>query len=257
MSYLQAILLAVIQGLTEFLPISSSGHLVIFQKLFGLSEPPVVFDILVHVGTLGAVILFFRNRLVQILKGLARREGESWNIFLMVVIGTIPAVVVGLVLQNYIKQMFNSLELVKITLLVTAGLLFSVKFVKHLDRGFKYLNWQDAFFVGAFQALAILPGVSRSGATIVSGLWRRLDRQTAFCFSFYLAIPAIIGALTLQVPELTNSQFSYLDKGLLGMAIAGVVGYFALDLLEKFLRSAKFFYFGFYCAILGFSLLLL
>ena len=244
-SYPQAIFLAIIQGLTEFLPISSSGHLVIFQKLFGLN-PPVLFDILVHVGTLGAIIAYFLKPLSKISK----------HTLLLVVIGTIPAVVVGLFLQTYITQIFDSLKLVGVALLMTAGLLLVSKRFKLLNRRFKYLKWQDALFVGIFQALAILPGVSRSGSTIVAGLARKLDRETAFRFSFYLAIPAILGALTLQIPDLIGGQVNYLSQGILGMIIAGAVGYEALKILEKTLLGAKFWLFGIYCLVLGIVILL-
>jgi len=244
-SYPQAIFLAIIQGLTEFLPISSSGHLVIFQKLFGLN-PPVLFDILVHVGTLGAIIAYFLKPLSKISK----------HTLLLVVIGTIPAVVVGLFLQTYITQIFDSLKLVGVALLMTAGLLLVSKRFKLLNRRFKYLKWQDALFVGIFQVLAILPGVSRSGSTIVAGLARKLDRETAFRFSFYLAIPAILGALTLQIPDLIGGQVNYLSQGILGMIIAGAVGYEALKILEKTLLGAKFWLFGIYCLVLGIVILL-
>ena len=241
MSYSQAIFLAIIQGLTEFLPVSSSGHLVIFQKLFNFTEPPVLFDILVHVGTLGAVLVYFRKELIKI----------SQKIIWLIVVGTIPAAIVGLLLQNYINDIFNSLKLVGVTLLITGGLLFTSKQFKKFNRQFKSLNWRDALLVGAFQALAILPGVSRSGATIVSGLWKRFDRETAFQFSFYLAIPAILGALLLQIPDLIYSPCGYLEQGILGMVVAGAVGYGALRILEKTLLSAKLWLFGIYCLVLG------
>lgn len=245
MSYFQAIILAIVQGLTEFLPISSSGHLVIFQKIFDLKEPPVLFDILVHVGTLGAILVYFRNELIKI------SQKTIW----LIIIGTIPAVVVGLFLENYINQIFNSLELVGITLLVTGGLLLSTKKLKSFNRRFNQLKWQDSLFVGLFQALAILPGISRSGATIVSGLWRKIDRETAFQFSFYLAIPAILGALVLQIPNLIYSPCNYFHQGILAMIIAGVVGYGALKILEKSLLSAKFWLLGFYCLFVGLIIL--
>lgn len=248
MTYPQAIFLAIIQGLTEFLPISSSGHLVISQKLLGL-KPPILFDILVHVGTLGAIIIYFWKPLLKISKQTVS----------MVVIGTTPAAVAGLFLQRYIAQIFDSLRLVGMALLITAGLLFSSCQFKSLNKQkkqFKYLKWWDALFIGVLQALAILPGVSRSGSTIVAGLWRGLKQDTAFQFSFYLAIPAILGALTLQIPDLINGQVNYLSQGILGMIIAGIVGYGALKILEKTLISAKLWIFGIYCLVLGIIILL-
>jgi len=250
MFWFQAIFLAIVQGLTEFLPISSSGHLVIFQKIFGLA-PPVLFDILVHVGTLGAIIFFFREDLVKILQGISKREKDSWHIFWLVVIGTIPAIIIGLFLQRDITQIFDSLKLVGVALLITSGLLISTRWFKLLNRQFNQLNWKDALIVGLFQALAILPGVSRSGSTIVAGLSRKMNRETAFQFSFLLAIPAILGALTLQIPELINSQFNYLNQAIGGMVIAGIVGYFSLVILKRFLVKSQLWIFGIYCFLLG------
>jgi len=152
MSYFQAIFLAFVQGLTEFLPISSSGHLVIFQELFDL-ESPVLFDILVHIGTLGAILVYFRKELLKI----SRKTVE------VVFIGTLPVAIVGLFLENYIEPIFNSLKLVGITLLITAGFLFLSSRFKSLNRQFNQLKWQDAFLIGVFQALAILPGISSRG----------------------------------------------------------------------------------------------
>ena len=248
MNYAQALILAIVQGLTEFLPVSSSGHLVIFQKLLHFNQPPVLFDILVHVGTLGAILYYFKKELVSVLR--------KPQLLLMIAIGTLPAALVGFFLQNYIIQIFDSLRMVGISLLITAGLLFSGKFIKMSKRDFKYLNWKKALTVGFFQALAILPGVSRSGSTIVAGLWQGLGRESAFLFSFYLAVPAILGALILQIPSLFNSPYFFLNQSLLGMMAAGIVGYFSLNLLEKTLKSAKLHWFSLYCLILGLLVLI-
>jgi len=256
MSWIQAIFLSIIQGLTEFLPVSSSGHLVIFQKIFRLEEPPVLFDILVHVGTLGAIVFYFRKQLLAIFKGVIKKNRSDINILSMILIGTIPAGIIGFFLQGYIKDIFDSLKLVGLSLLLTAGLLFSTKFTKNLNKDFKHLNWKETLFIGIFQAIAILPGVSRSGSTIVAGLWRNLKRETAFAFSFYLAIPAILGALILQIPEMSNTSGYYLKQGIFGMIVAGIVGYFALTLLERVIKSTKLFWFGFYCFALGVLILL-
>jgi undecaprenyl-diphosphatase len=243
MSFWQAIFLAIIQGLTEFLPVSSSGHLVIFQKLFGL-RPPVLFDVLVHVGTLAAVLIYFRQQWGEI----------SGRLLRLVAIGTIPIIITGLWLQSYLDYLFGSIKLVAVALLVTAFLLFSTRKLKG-KQSLKQAGWFDVFTVGLFQALAILPGVSRSGATITAGLWRKFYRQAAFRFSFFLAIPAILGALVLQIPDLLVSPCGYFPQAALGMLTAGVVGYGALKALEKFLLGAKLWLFGFYCLGLGLCLL--
>lgn len=246
MSYPQVFILSLVQGLAEFLPISSSGHLVILQKLFNFSSPPVLFDILVHVGTLGAVLVYFRKELVEI----------SRKTIWLVIIGTIPAALVGGLFEKNIEVAFNSLQAVGLALLFTAGLLFSTKWVKIGKKQFNYLKWHDGVFIGIFQALAILPGISRSGSTIVSGLWRGAERATAFRFSFYLAIPAILGALVLKSGELMTYSTFELVQGMIGMLIAGIVGYFALRILENVLKSAKLFWFGIYCLVLGIIVLI-
>lgn len=245
MNTTQAIFLAVVQGLTEFLPVSSSGHLVIFQTLFNL-EPPVLFDILVHVGTLCAILIYFRKEIKEV--------GKS-TIFL-VAVGTVPAALVGLVLNSRVESIFGSVKLVGYALMLNSFLLFSSSLVKKINKSLNKLSKTDAIVVGLFQALAIIPGISRSGSTITSGLFRGAKHQAAFKLSFYLATPAILGALVLQVPEITQSSSEYLLQGVFGALIAGFVGYFALKFLRKVLVSDKLWVFGVYCFILSLVILL-
>lgn len=251
MTWWQTIFLAVIQGLTEFLPISSSGHLVLFQKFFNL-EAPVLFDILVHVGTLFSIVIFFRKELLKILKGLFGKEKDDWRIFELLIVGTIPAVIVGLFLQKNINQIFNSLTLLAVFFLVTGLLLLSTLWLKSKNqKNFKKIGWLDALIVGLFQAVAIFPAISRSGATLVGGLLRKIDRQTAFQLSFFLAIPAILGALILQIPDLLNNSSNLTAQSLLGMFLAGLVGYFSLKFLKKVLLNSRLWLFSFYCFFLS------
>jgi undecaprenyl-diphosphatase len=251
MTWWQTIFLAVVQGLTEFLPISSSGHLVLFQKFFNL-EAPVLFDILVHVGTLFSIVIFFRKELLKILKGLFGKEKDDWRIFELLMVGTVPAVIVGLFLQKNINQIFNSLTLLAVFFLVTGLLLLSTLWLKSKNqKNFKKISWLDALIVGLFQAVAIFPAISRSGATLVGGLMRKIDRQTAFQLSFFLAIPAILGALILQIPDLLNNSSNLTAQSLLGMFLAGLVGYFSLKFLKKFLLNSRLWLFSFYCFFLS------
>lgn len=248
MNIIQAIVLGFLQGFTEFMPISSSGHLVIGQKLFAINKPPVLFDILVHVGTLSAIILYFNKQILGFFRKI--------NNIKLIVIGTLPAVFVGLFLNQYIEEIFNSLLGVGFCLIITSIFLFSVKFIKKTDKDFNKLNWPDAFMIGLFQALAILPGISRSGSTTVAGLWRSLTKKTAFVFSFYLAIPAILGALTLHLNELLNHN-GELKNGLIGFTTAAISGLLALKIFEKAVLKGKLFYFGVYCFLLGSTILIL
>lgn len=245
MSFPQAILLAVVQGLTEFLPISSSAHLIIAQKMFRM-EVPVLFDILVHVGTLMAILIYFRSKLLKI----SKRQ------IILITIGTIPAAFLGLFLNKYISQIFESLKLVGYSLLITSFLLVLTKKIKP-EKSKKEPNLLDAFIIGIFQAIAILPGVSRSGATVSSGLLRKLDADAAFQFSFFLAIPAIIGAMVLQLPELISSSTEFLETSAVGLVVSGIVGYFSLIALRNVLKSRKIYYFGIYCFALGILMILI
>jgi len=241
----KAVFLGIVQGLTEFLPVSSSGHLVIGQKLLGFKQPPVFFDVLVHLGTLAAVLFFFWSEFKKI------NLTKIW----LVAGGTIPALIVGLLLNNYTETIFNSLTLVGVCLLVTAVLLFSTRKMKKEKLDFSQLKFSQAFIIGCFQALAILPGISRSGSTVVAGLGQGLKRRSAFAFSFYLAVPAMIGALVLQLPQICANS-GQLELGLVGMLTAAFSGFLSLKMLEKTVLKGKLFYFAFYCLFLGLIVLL-
>jgi len=246
MSFWESLFLGLIQGLTEFLPISSSGHLVIFQKLLGFSTPPVFFDILVHLGTLISLLFFFRKRLFIL---------KSKKLIFLLFLGTIPVGVLGFLLQRKIDCLFDSLVLVGFSYLFTALVLFSTQFWKNQTKEIKNLTPFDALFIGIFQALALLPGISRSGMTITAGLHRGLESDSAFEFSFLLAIPAILGTFIFQLVLLSDCSSRVLLPGILGMLTSAVVGYFTLGVLKNILKREKFFWFGVYCAVLGIVIL--
>ena len=248
MTLFEAVFLGLIQGLTEFLPISSSGHLVIGQKFLGLEDPPVLFDILVHCGTLLAIIFYFNKRIINFYK--------NFNNLRLIFIGSLPAVLVGLFLNDYLKALFDSLFIVGFCLLITAGLLFLTNFVKKPDKDFSKIDWITSFKIGCLQALAILPGVSRSGSTISAGLWRGLKKETAFAFSFYLGAPAMVGALILQIPDILESG-RQMHMGLVGLITAALSGFFSLKILEKVVLKRKLSYFGAYCLSIGILVLII
>lgn len=244
MTLYQAIILAIVQGLTEFLPISSSGHLVFLQKLMRFEKPPVFFDVLVHLATLIAIIFYFRKEIINFFK-IPRH-------FFLIALATLPAATSGLFLESKIESLFNSFLFVGFFWLINASLLLSLKFIKKESlKQTSSLKWLDVFIVGCFQALSLFPGVSRSGATITAGLWRQFSPETALQFSFFLALPAIFGALFLQALNLQLNRLPSLPACLLSMFLAALVGYLSLLTLEKILKKGKFFYFGFYCFILG------
>jgi len=238
MTIIQAFSLGLIQGLTEFLPVSSSGHLVITQNLLNLSHPPVVFDILVHLATAFAIIIVIWPSLKKItLKQIK-----------LIILASIPAGILGIILNSHVESLFSSISLVGLALLLTSGILFSTRKIK--PKNIK-LNPKNSLQIGLAQALAIIPGISRSGSTIVTGLHTGLKPVEAFNFSFLLSLPAIFGAQLLQINKLANLPPSQLPILLSGFITAFISGFFALKLLKRFVNGGKLHLFGYYCLILG------
>jgi len=250
MDIIQAIILGIVQGLTEFLPVSSSGHLALFQKIFGMAEAPIFFDTLVHLATLLAVVFYLRKEILHILETL--KEKQTIKLVLLIILATIPAVLAGLFLEDKINSIFNSLSLIGVCFLITSVILFATKFFANYKKEEKDLNWFDALFVGVFQALAILPGVSRSGSTISASIYRGLKKEDAFRFSFLLSIPVIFGAFILQWAK---QDFVLLSNGfwpsLLGFLFALIFGFLSLKIIERVIIKGKLHYFAIYTLILG------
>jgi undecaprenyl-diphosphatase len=269
MSFFQSIVLGVIQGLTEFLPISSSAHLVIAPYLFGWKIPAdeaFVFDVLVQVGTLVAVIVYFWKDLVAIigavLSGLARGKPFAtpnarlgWNI----VLATIPAGVIGFLLQKDVEAAFNSVRVTAILLLVTAALLTIGELVGRRSRNIASIDWKDSLWIGFSQAISIFPGISRSGSTMTGGMTRHLDRPSAARFAFLMAVPVMLAAGLLAGLDLRKitGWTSFLPVILAGFATAAVVGYFAIRWLLRYLTRNSFYVFAIYTALLGAVVLIL
>lgn len=254
MDIIQSLILGVIQGATEFLPVSSSGHLVLFQKIFGFKEPPIFFDTLIHTATLLAIIFYLRKEIWNIIFGLNKKETRK--LAGLIILATIPAVFVGFLLKDSIENVFNSFLLLATSFLITSAILFATKFFEFGQKNMQELSWLKSFFVGCFQALAILPGVSRSGSTISAGLFFGLKRDEAFKFSFLMAIPVILGAMVLQ---LFDFNWQNLNGGfavnIAGFLAAMAAGFLALKILEKITIRGKLHYFAVYCLLLGVSIL--
>lgn len=239
MEYLSAIFLGALQGLTEFFPVSSSGHLVIAQSLIpGFNQPGVLFDVILHFGTLMAVLLYYRRVILKL--------GKDYYTF--VIIGTIPAALVGLILGDFIEGLFDSTKVVGFMLLATAlvNYLTDTMIVKE-----KKMNSKTSLFVGIFQAIAIIPGISRSGSTIFAGHKRGLDPQSAAQFSFLLSIPAIVGATFLQLTKYSGEAEIDFLYYILGFMSAFLAGYFAIGWVLKLLEKKKFRLFSYYCLVVG------
>jgi len=260
MNILIAIVLGIVQGLGEFLPVSSSGHLVLLQKVFekvfsiSISEQPLLFVTMLHVGTLFAVVAVLWNDIIAILC----RPIQPLTGFL--IIATIPAVLAELGFGDEIDYNFKSGQFLGVCFLITAVLLCVAEFLsKRISKtnGYKKreeMNWLDALIIGIFQAIAIPPGISRSGATISGALSRKLDRELAARFSFLLSIPAILGALVLNLKDLAKSGGAAGSMGagvIAGTLTAAIVGFFAVTLMLKIVREKSLFGFAIYTAVLG------
>ncbi|MFZ0390506.1 MAG: undecaprenyl-diphosphatase UppP [Calditrichia bacterium] len=269
MNLIKAIILGIVQGLSEFLPISSSGHLVLVQQILGFSEGGLAFEVFVHFGTLMAVIWVFRKDIVKMILATPdmfrltrsdlpeeRREYARLNLFIL--IGSVPAAVIGLLFEDAIEGLFESHLLVLGMLFITGLIMWSSRYTR--SRGRQMKGWH-AFLIGFAQAFAILPGISRSGSTIVSGLWMGLDRQKVARFSFLLSGPVIFGATLLKAKEIWDSPLPNTELFHLLMATiaAMVAGYFAIVWLLKIIRDQKLEWFGVYCiavSIIGLILVL-
>ncbi len=251
--FLQMILLAVVQGLTEFLPVSSSGHLVLFQHFLETRQGDVFFDIVLHVGTLGSVMVVYWREL----KRLLAFDGLALKYILSLAVGTLPAVLVGLLAKDAIEGLFHSPIFAAGGLLYTAGLLFSTRLARDQGQALpdpwepRALPLGKALVIGTAQALAILPGVSRSGSTIAASLWLGLPRAEAARFSFLLSIPAIGGALVLQLASGAGQARSDTASLVLAALAAFAVGLLAIRWTALAVVQAHFWKFSFYCLVAG------
>jgi undecaprenyl-diphosphatase len=262
----QAVILGAVQGLTEFLPVSSSGHLVIFQHLFNLKEPEVLFDVGVHVGTLVAVIIFFRKEIHCIIAsvfrffiGILKKKGafaaapqdNDIKLALLIIVGTLPTGILGLFFYQIVDRMFSSVVLVGLALMVTGLLLIITVRIKKEGKRIERFSIKDALIIGLMQGISIIPGISRSGSTIAVGLFMGLERETSARFSFLLSIPAIIGAAILEFKDISTYPSAQITPMLIGAFTSCVVGYGALGSLVYIVKKGRLHYFAPYCFAAG------
>ena len=263
-NWLEALVLGIVQGATEYLPVSSSGHLVIAQRLFGLEESALFFDIVLHFGTLLAVVWFYRADLVKLaseafagLRNLV--SGHSWNetlesypgfrFALLIVVGTIPTALIGHTFEETFERLFGSVRLVGLMLIVTGTVLLLTRLARSGGRDAAEMTWVDALTIGVVQGLGITPGISRSGITIAAALLLGIERETAARYSFLLSVPSILGALV--------HRMSGVDDGVgttalvVGFGAAALTGYFCLSLLVRLVKRGRLSWFAPYCFALG------
>jgi len=263
MTPLQALGLGIVQGLTEFLPVSSSGHLVLAEKILGATaKSPVTFEVVAHLGTLLATLIVFRKPVWEILCFLGRAVtgktgGRFWSdpsgrLFVLLVIGTIPAGLCGALFKHPIEAMFSNVLLVAVALCVTGTLLLATRWSRPRADGGRVISLGQTLIVGIAQAIAITPGISRSGSTIATGLLCGMERETAARFSFLLSMPAIAGAVVLKAHDIAEASIHAGWQPLaVGFLASLIVGYAALRLLLGFVRRGQLHWFGIYCWIVG------
>ena len=260
MEIIKVIILGIVQGFTEFLPISSSGHLVLAAEILNYTEEGIAFEVFVHFGTLLSVLIVFRNEIIKMISApyrvWVRKENDSeikeflnWDFY--VIIGTLPAAIIGLLFKDEIESLFSSIFLVLIMLTITGSVMFVSQFIK--NRNIK-LNINRSLLIGIAQACAILPGISRSGSTIVTGMALGIDREKAAKFSFILSIPAILGATVLKVNDLMASQTTNIElmNLIIGTVISCISGYIAILWLLDFVKKGRLQWFGYYCYLIAF-----
>ena len=241
MTILDAVILGLVQGLTEFLPVSSSAHLVMGEELLGVNEPGVAFDVLVHGATLLAVLIYFRRRIVQLVRA------GSWTYAGKIVVGTIPAAVAGLLFESWIESTFADMGMLVATLVITGVLLLTLDAIPEERSEVEEPSWWLAWWIGCAQMVSILPGISRSGATIVTARWLGLAPAPSAEFSFLLSVPAIAGAVVLQAGEIKATGAGEGMAYLAGWIAAFVSGIVAIMLVFRLLAGRRFSLFAWYC----------
>lgn len=254
MSFITIIILGIIQGMTEFFPVSSSGHLVLFQNMFGLKEPQIFADVMLHVGTLISLFVFLRREIRDLLKGTLlfvrnpKRYHNDPRVKLIFALGlaSIPTALIGYLFSNFFESLFASLRTVGLALIFTGCYLFLTKFATEKRKNFLI----HPLLIGILQGAAIVPGFSRSGLTIGGALFLGWKREDAARFSFLLSIPAIFGAALFQFGKIDTGSQPWAII-ITGVVVSAIFGYLALVLLVSVINRGKFYTFSFYCFLVG------
>lgn len=255
MSLKEPVLLGILQGLTEFLPVSSSGHLNIAQALMNFQHPGLLFDTLLHCATLGAVMIFFRKRVAKLFKAFLGLFMKRYSIdyfenkrFLWgIIIASIPTAVIGLILEKTVISSFENLTFIGYALILTSLILI----ISDNFKSFGQLTLGKSFIVGIVQGLAVIPGISRSGATICAGVILGIKREEVAEFSFLMSVPAILGATVLQFKHVSGVPIAELPAYLSGMGAAFLSGFMAIGFMIKLVKKASLKIFAIYCLIAG------
>ncbi len=247
LTFIEILILAVVQGITEWLPISSFGHLAIVEEYLGL-ELPLIFNVMLHVGTVIVVVAVFWRDIILIVRALIRLDfkAEEGKLALFVAVGSVPTAFISFFFHDIFESFSHNLLVVGVALSITGFVLF----VSERRQNSRELNYLDSLLIGTAQGIAITPGISRSGVTIATGLLRKVKRETAFKYSFLLSVPAVIGATVVESTDLVVGNVDMVAL-FLGATISMMVGYIFLKLLQKILMEDKFHLFAYYCWIVG------
>ncbi len=267
MTYLEAAILGLVQGLAEFLPISSSGHLALLQQWFGIDENKVLlFAVLLHVGTLVSVFIVYWKDIWELIvelcltikdlctgKGLRLEERPVRKLGVMIIVATIPTAIIGILFSDLFDKLYTSVLPIGIGLVITGFLLVMAERTGTSNRGIEKMNFRNALFIGTVQGIAICPGISRSGSTLFGSLICNLDRKFAVKFVFLISIPSILGSAIMETPDAiaAGMAMSQLGPIIVGMAVAAVSGLIAIKTMIKIVSDKKLSYFSYYVWALG------
>ena len=272
MSYLEAIILGVVQGLTEFLPVSSSGHLALLQNFFGVKADQILlFTVCLHIGTLLSVFIMYWRDIADLIrelfitifdlftgKGLRLQERPVRKLGVMIIVATIPTMIMGLCFEDFFESLNSKLWAIGIGWLFTGCLLYFSEKMGKATRDIDKMNMRNAVFIGVMQGIAICPGVSRSGSTMVGGLISGLKRDFAVRFAFLISIPTILGAAILEIPDALKGGTAGLPIGPMaaGVVVAAICGILAIKLMIRVVTDQKLKYFAYYVWILGIAVII-
>lgn len=245
-SLLEAVILSIIQGITEWFPISSSGHLALVQNLFGFQN--LSYDVFLHFASIFAVLFMFKRDILKIFSF----NKESLNYIILLIIAIIPAGILGFYFSDYIEKLFSSMVYLGFFFIFSGIIIYFTKFTNENKSD---INKKDAFFIGLLQAIALMPGISRSGMTISAGLFRGITKRASIRFSFLMSIPIILGASVLKAKDLTASNIN-LNILVISFIITFLVSIFTIKILIKIISNDKFYLFGIYNILLGILILI-
>lgn len=267
MSYFEAVILGLVQGLAEFLPISSSGHLALLQQWFGIEEDNVLlFAVLLHVGTLISVFIVYWRDIWELIvelfitikdictgKGLRLQERPVRKLGVMIIVATIPTAIIGFLFNDFFDSLYTSVIPIGIGLIITGIFLTVAEKMGDSNRGIRQMNCRNALFIGVVQGVAICPGISRSGSTLFGSLICNLDRKFAVKFVFLISIPSILGSAILEAPAAIESGMDMAQLGpvIAGMVVAAISGLIAIKTMIKLVSNKKLNYFSYYVWALG------